>query len=48
MTTPESLYTKNVVNELISLLVTHMTRFDIEINQYEFLKSDLDAEQILD
>jgi hypothetical protein len=41
------LYTKDVANEPISLLVTHMTSFDIRINRYEFLKLDFDAEQIL-
>jgi hypothetical protein len=29
---PETLYTKNVVNELSFLLIVHMTRFDIQIN----------------
>jgi hypothetical protein len=36
MTTPETLYTKNAVNELIFLLVTHTTSFDIRFDHYEF------------
>jgi hypothetical protein len=48
MTFPETLYTKDVANELIFPLVTHTTSSDIQSNRYEFLKSDLDAEQILD
>jgi hypothetical protein len=48
ITTPETLYMKNVVNELIFLPVTHMTCFDIRFNRYEFLKSGFTAGQILD
>jgi hypothetical protein len=48
MTLPEILYTKDVTNEPRFLLVTHTTSFDIQINRYEFLKSDFTAEQILD
>jgi hypothetical protein len=48
MTLPETLYTNNVANELIFLLVTHTTSFDIQINRYECLKSGFAAEQILD
>jgi hypothetical protein len=39
---------KDVANEPSFLLVTHTTSFYIWINRYEFLKLDLDAEQILD
>jgi hypothetical protein len=45
---PRNLYTKDVANEPSFLLVTHTTSFYIWINRYEFLKLDLDAEQILD
>jgi hypothetical protein len=48
MTSPETLYTKNVVNELRFLLVTHMTCFDIWFARYIFLKSGFSAGQILD
>jgi hypothetical protein len=48
MTLPETLYTKDVVNEPSFLLVTHTTNFNIQINRYEFLKSVFAAEQILD
>jgi hypothetical protein len=48
MTSPETMYTKNVVNELSFLLVTHMTCFDIRFNRYRFLKPGLGARQILD
>jgi hypothetical protein len=39
MTSPATLYTKNVVNELSFLLVTHMTCFDIWFGLYVTLKS---------
>jgi hypothetical protein len=42
MTFPETLYTKDR-NQ-----ITHMTSFDMQLGQYEFLKSDFTAEQILD
>jgi hypothetical protein len=48
MTFPESLYMKDVANKLSFPLVTHTTSSDIQSNRYEFLMSDLDAEQILD
>jgi hypothetical protein len=48
MTSAETLYMKNVVNELSFLLVTHMTCFDIRFGRYGFLKSDFSAGQILD
>jgi hypothetical protein len=42
------LYTKDVVNELSFLLVTHTTCFDIWFGRYGFLKSGFSAGQILD
>jgi hypothetical protein len=48
MTSSETLYMKNVVNELSFLLVTHMTCFDIRFSLYGFLKSGFSAGQILD
>jgi hypothetical protein len=48
MTTPETLYTKNVTNELSFLLVTHMTSFGVWFGCYGFLKSGFSAGQILD
>jgi hypothetical protein len=48
MTSPETLYKKNVVNKLSFLLVAHTTHFDIRFDCYRFLKSDYDAKQILD
>jgi hypothetical protein len=47
MTFLETLYMKDVTNELRFPLVTHTTSFDIQSIRYEFLKSDLDAEQIV-
>jgi hypothetical protein len=43
MTSPETLYTKNVVNELSFLLVTHTTCFDIQFGRYGVLKSGYGA-----
>jgi hypothetical protein len=48
MTSPETLYTKNVFNELSFLLVTYMTCFDLRFGRYGFLKSGFSAGQILD
>jgi hypothetical protein len=48
MNSPETLYTKNVINELSFLLVTHTTCFDIRFGRYGFLKSGFSAGQILD
>jgi hypothetical protein len=48
MTSPETLYMKNVINELIFLVVTHMTCFDIRFGRYRFLKSEFSVRQILD
>jgi hypothetical protein len=48
MTSPETLYRKNVVNELRFQLVTHTTCFDIRFGHYRFLKSGFSAGQILD
>jgi hypothetical protein len=47
MTSLGTLYTKNVVNELSFLLVTHTTCFDIWFSHYGFLKSGFSAGQIL-
>jgi hypothetical protein len=48
MTSPESLYTKDVANELIFLLVTHTACFDIRFGRYKFLNSGFSARQTLD
>jgi hypothetical protein len=48
MTSPDTSYTKDVTIELIFLLVTHMTCFDIRFGRYGFLKSGFSARQILD
>jgi hypothetical protein len=45
MTSPETLYMKNVFNELRFLLVTHMTLFDIRFGRYGILKSGFIAGQ---
>jgi hypothetical protein len=47
MTSLETLYNKNIFNELIFLLVTHTTCFDIGFGCYGFLKSGFSARQIL-
>jgi hypothetical protein len=44
MTSPETLYKKDVVNKLIFLPVTHATRFDIRFGCYGVLKSEHGAE----
>jgi hypothetical protein len=48
MTSPETLYTKNVTNKLRFLLVTHTTCFDIRFGRYGILKSGFSSGQILD
>jgi hypothetical protein len=48
MTSPETLYMKNVANELRFLLVTCTTCFDIWFAHYGFLKLGFSARQILD
>jgi hypothetical protein len=48
MTSPETLYTKNVSNELSFLSVTHTTCFDIRFGRYGFLKSGFNTDQLLD
>jgi hypothetical protein len=48
MTSPETLYTKNVINELSFLLVTHTTSFDLGFGRYGILKSGYGADQIVD
>jgi hypothetical protein len=47
LTSPETLYTKNVINKLRFLLVTHSTYFDTRFGCYRFLKSGYRAGQIL-
>jgi hypothetical protein len=47
MTSPETLYTKIVTNELSFLPVTHTTFFDIRFDRYKFLKSGFSVRQIL-
>jgi hypothetical protein len=48
MISPEISYTKNVSNELIFLLVTHMTCCDIWFGLYAILKSGSRSGQIRD
>jgi hypothetical protein len=48
MTLPETLYMKNVSNELIFPLVTHTTCFDTQFGRYVFFKSGYSADQIPD
>jgi hypothetical protein len=47
-TSPETLYMKDVINELIFLLVTHTTYFDIRFDRYDFLNKGFTAGQFLD
>jgi hypothetical protein len=44
MTSPETLYMKNTVNELSFLLVTHTDYFNIRFGCYGFLKLGYGAE----
>jgi hypothetical protein len=46
MTSPETLYIKNIINEHSFPLVTHMTCFDVRFGRFGFLKSDYDAELV--
>jgi hypothetical protein len=48
MTSPETLYTKNVFNEVSFPLVTHTTYSDAWFHRYEILKSGQGAEDFLD
>jgi hypothetical protein len=48
MSSKETSYMKNVVNELRFLMVTHTTYFDIRFVRYGILKSGFNAGQILD
>jgi hypothetical protein len=48
MTSPETLSTKVVFDELRFLLVTHMTYFDARFDSYGILKSGQGAEHFLD
>jgi hypothetical protein len=47
MTSPETLYMKNAVNELSFPLVAHRAYFDTRSGHYRFLKSGYSADQIL-
>jgi hypothetical protein len=44
MTFPETLYTKNAVNEHSFTLVTHTTYFDTRFGRYGFMKTEQGAE----
>jgi hypothetical protein len=48
MTSPETLYMKNVFSELSFLLITHTTSFDIRFDPYEFFNSGFNTDQFLD
>jgi hypothetical protein len=48
MTSLETLYMKNVVNELSFLPVTHTTYFDIRFGYYEFFEHRFPTDQVLD
>jgi hypothetical protein len=48
MTSLETLYMKNVTNELSFLLVTHMTHFDIWFGRYSILNSYFSSGQVMD
>jgi hypothetical protein len=48
MTSSETLYTKNAVNKLSFLLVTHTAYSDTRFGRYRFLKSGYGAELIRD
>jgi hypothetical protein len=48
MASPKTFYTKDVVNELSFLLVTHTTYFDIRFGRYKFWKSGFNTDLVLD
>jgi hypothetical protein len=48
MTSPETSHTKNVTNELIFPLVTHMTHFDIWFGHYGILNFCISSGQTID
>jgi hypothetical protein len=48
MTSPETLYTKVVIDKLRFSLVTHMTYSDARFDRYRILKSGQGAENFLD
>jgi hypothetical protein len=48
MNSQETLYIKNIVNELRFPLVTHTTCFDTRFGRYGFFKSGFSADQVLD
>jgi hypothetical protein len=48
VTSPETLYMKNVTNKLSFLLVAHITHFDIRFGRYCILKSYFSSGQVMD
>jgi hypothetical protein len=48
MTCLETLYTKDVANEISFLLITHMTYSDARFDSYRILKPGPGAEDFLD
>jgi hypothetical protein len=48
ITSPETVYTKNITNELRFLLVTHTTHFDIRFGRYDALKFCFSSGQVMD
>jgi hypothetical protein len=48
MTSLETFYTKNAINELRFPLVTHMAYFNTRFGRYGILKTGYSADQILD
>jgi hypothetical protein len=48
MTSPETLYTENTVNEHSFVPVTHTAYFNTRFGRYGFLKAGYGAELILD
>jgi hypothetical protein len=48
MTSPETSYTKNIINELSFLLVTHTTHFDMRFGRYGALKICFSFGQVMD
>jgi hypothetical protein len=48
MTSPATSHTKNVANEIIFPLVTHMTHFDILFRRYGILKLCFSSEHVQD
>jgi hypothetical protein len=48
MTSPETSYTKYVANELIFLLITHTTYFDIQFGLYSILNTCFSSRHAID